>query len=96
MFKRVVWFGAGVATGAAGSVWATRKVRAQLDRARPSQIAAGAADAAGRMGEVVRAAVAEGRRVAADREVELRSRYDVTPRPRLRPVDGAHAAPPGR
>ena len=67
MFKRVVWFGIGSAVGAAGTVWAEQKVRSQLDRARPAQLAETARRA-------VRAAIDEGRTVASEREGELRSR----------------------
>lgn len=38
MFKRLFWFGSGVASGAAGSWWAQRKVRKQLERYTPKGI----------------------------------------------------------
>ena len=39
MFKRVIWFGIGSAAGAAGTIWAEQKIRSQIDRARPTQLA---------------------------------------------------------
>jgi hypothetical protein len=68
MFKRVVWFGVGAAAGTVGTVWAERKVRSQIDRARPINVA----DSARR---AVRVALQEGRTAAREREIELRERY---------------------
>jgi hypothetical protein len=87
VFKRVFYFGAGIAAGASGTVYVQRKVKAQLDRARPSQIVVTAADATKRVGGVVRDAVSEGRAAARSREDELRGRLDPKPEPtRLRSV----------
>ena len=68
MIKRVIWFGVGAAAGSVGTVWAERKVRSQLDRARPVNVAESARRA-------VRAALDEGRSAAREREIELRERY---------------------
>lgn len=68
MFKRVIWFGIGAAAGTVGTVWSERKVRAQLDRARPAAVRQSVQRA-------VRAAVEEGRAAASAREDELRARY---------------------
>ncbi len=87
MFKRVFYFGAGVAAGATGTVYAQRKVRAQLDKARPSHMVVAATDATRRVGTTVRDAVVEGRAAARAREVELRGRFEPEPPPtRLRSV----------
>ncbi len=67
MFKRVIWFGVGVTAGAVGTVWTERKVRQQLDRARPAAMVESVQQA-------VREAVAEGRTAAKAREAELRGR----------------------
>lgn len=78
MFKRVVWFGVGAAAGTVGTVWAERKVRSQIDRARAVNVA----DSARR---AVRVALQEGRTAAREREIELRERYlsrGVAERPR--------------
>jgi hypothetical protein len=79
MFKRVIWFGAGLAAGASGTVYAQRKVRAQLDKARPAHLVVVAGDATRRMGTAVRDAVSEGRAAARAREDELRTRLDPPP-----------------
>ena len=76
MFKRVIWFGSGMAAGAGGTVWAARKVRDQIDRAKPSHLAVVATDAARAAGTVVRDALSEGRVAARAREVELRDRFE--------------------
>jgi hypothetical protein len=68
MFKRVVWFGVGAAAGTVGTVWAEHKVRSQIDRARPINVAESARRA-------VRVALQEGRTAAREREIELRERY---------------------
>lgn len=38
MFKRVIWFGSGVASGVAGSSYVRRKVRQQVERLTPEGI----------------------------------------------------------
>lgn len=85
MMRRVVWFGGGMAAGAGGVVWAQRKVRAQIERARPSHLAVAASDAARAAGGVVRDAVLEGRSAAREREAQLRTRFE--------PSRGARQAP---
>lgn len=78
MFKRVIWFGSGMAAGAGGTVWAARKVRDQIERTKPSHLAVVATDAARAAGSVVRDALSEGRVAARAREVELRDRFEPT------------------
>lgn len=68
MFKRVIWFGIGAAAGTVGTVWTERKVREQIDRARPAAVAQAVSQA-------VRAAIDDGRLAARQREEELRTRY---------------------
>jgi hypothetical protein len=87
VFKRVFYFGAGVAAGASGTVYAQRKIKSQLDKARPSHLVVAATDATKRVGGAVREAVSEGRAAARAREDELRGRLDPEPPPtRLRSV----------
>lgn len=74
MFKRVIWFGVGAAAGASGSVWAQRKVKAQIERVQPSRLVESA-------GDVVRQAVRDGRDAMRDREFDLRQRYGLDPVP---------------
>ena len=78
MFKRTFWFSAGIAAGASGTVWAQRKVREQLDRTTPSHLANRALREGRRVTDTVRLAIEEGRTAAAQREVELRDRYDLS------------------
>lgn len=68
MFKRVIWFGIGAAAGTVGTVWTERKVREQLDRARPAAVVES-------LQRTVRAALDEGRAAARQREGDLRARY---------------------
>jgi len=44
MFKRVIWFGSGVASGVAGSSYVRRKVRQQVERFTPEGIKQQAVD----------------------------------------------------
>ena len=60
----------GAAAGTVGTVWAERKVKSQLDRARPVNLAESARRA-------VRVAIDEGRIAAREREIELRDRYRI-------------------
>lgn len=75
--RRLFWFGAGMAAGSAGSVWAQRKVKEQLDRARPSQLVSAAGDRAKGVIGTARDALAEGRAAMREREIDLRRRYGV-------------------
>ena len=77
MFKRTIWFGAGIAAGASGTVWAQRKVKEQLARAQPSHLANRAIADARRLGTTLKEALDEGRSVATERELDLRRRYDL-------------------
>ena len=58
MFKRLFWFSSGAATGAAGTMWARRRVQEQLRRFTP--------------GGVRDQAVARARRAAGDAQVLIR------------------------
>lgn len=83
MIRRPLWFGAGIAAGAAGTLWAERRVRRQLRRAVDaiSPSAAGqealrtAREATARMQMAVHAARSERRR----RESELWHRLGEVP-----------------
>jgi len=76
MFKRARWMSVGAAAGAAGTVWAQRTVRRQLDRTSPADIAASARGVARRSAKgVVRRvsnAIDEGRSAMRDRDSDLR------------------------
>lgn len=58
MFKRLFWFSSGAATGAAGTVWARRRVQEQMRRFTP--------------GGVREQAVARAKRAAGDAQVLVR------------------------
>ena len=68
MFKRLFWFSAGAAAGS----YATLRVKRRLDRYRPEYMIDRLTTTARRFGRELGAAVAEGKRVVAQREVDLR------------------------
>lgn len=74
MMKRATWFVAGAATGAAGAVAATRKVKRTVAQMAPSNVARKGVDAAKAQVHRVTDAVRDGRSAMADRELELRER----------------------
>lgn len=74
MMKRATWFVAGAATGAAGAVAATRKVKKTVAQMAPSNVARRGVDAAKTQLHRVGDAVRDGRSAMADREIELRER----------------------
>ncbi len=74
--KRLTWFVTGVAAGAAGTGYATRKVKQTAAQLAPSSVARGAADRAKRAGLQVVDAVKEGRAAMQAREDELKARRD--------------------
>lgn len=67
MFKRIVWFGSGVASGAAGSWYVKRKVREKVERFTPAGIRSQATERVQQLGATIRtkseAAVTDGREV---------------------------------
>ena len=72
MFKRVIWLGLGAAAGSAGTVWTQRKVKEQIDRARPSAILDRARSGVGELRDTLGAAIEEGRTAMRDSEREMR------------------------
>ena len=74
--RRLFWFGLGAATGASGTVWLERKVRARLEALQPDHLVVTAQDRARSVSRSVVDAVSEGRGVMRDRETQLRRRYD--------------------
>lgn len=54
MFKRVFWFGSGVASGVAGSSYVRRKVRQQVERLTPEGIKKQAVDRSAEKVEQIR------------------------------------------
>ena len=72
MFKRLFWLAVGTGLGYGLSFWVTRFVRTTVARYTPERVSADMGDALRRLGEDLRAAVAEGREAMRDRETELR------------------------
>ena len=79
MIKRVTWFVAGAATGAAGAVAAGRRVRRAADLLAPTNVARQAAHGVARRKDAVVAAVREGKAAMVAKEHELRARRDGHP-----------------
>jgi hypothetical protein len=76
MMKRVTWFAAGMAAGAAGANYATRRIKRTAARLAPVNVARNAAGAVRRGSRNVIAAVRDGREAMRDKEDELRARRD--------------------
>lgn len=74
--RRVTWFIGGVAAGAAGANYATRKVKQTASQLAPANVAKGAATKAKDRGRQVVDAVREGRAAMVAREDELKARRD--------------------
>jgi len=97
MIRRPLWFGAGLAAGVAGTVWAERRVRRQFRRAvdviSPSKAGQEAMRTAREASARLQTALDAGRNERRRREAELWRKLDETSRgPSARPVAGQ---PPG-
>lgn len=79
MIKRVTWFVAGAAAGAAGAVATGRKVRRTAEKLLPANVARSAAGEVSRRKDAVVAAVREGKAAMIAKEHELRARRDGHP-----------------
>lgn len=64
MFKRLIWFSSGAATGAAGSFWVKRRVQEQMRRFTPEGVRQQAVIRAKRAAGDAQSLVNEGRNVA--------------------------------
>ena len=69
MFKRLLWF----TIGCASSLWVMRTVRRTVERLAPQRLTQEAVAGARSAGNVIRAAVDEGRTAMQEREAELRA-----------------------
>ena len=76
MMKRVTWFAAGMAAGAASTTYATRKVKKTARALKPSNVARGAVGRAKAKGRDVAEAVRDGRHAMRTKEAELRAHRD--------------------
>jgi hypothetical protein len=81
--KRVTWFVAGAAAGAAGTNYAARKVKQTAQQLAPANVARGAASRAKEGGRQLVDAVRDGRLAMRLKEDELKARRDA----RLEPLD---------
>jgi hypothetical protein len=76
MMRRLTWFAAGAAAGAAGSHYAARKVKRAAQQLAPTNLARATARRIRIRGVVVADAVREGREAMRAKEAELRARRD--------------------
>jgi hypothetical protein len=72
MIKRLFYLAVGVGMGFGLSLWLTRLVRATIERYAPERVSADLSASMRRLGQDLRAAVADGREAMRDREAELR------------------------
>ena len=72
MFKRLFWLAIGTGLGFGASWWLTRLVRSTIERYTPERVSADLSASVRRLGEDLRAAVADGREAMREREAELR------------------------
>ncbi len=79
MIKRVTWFVAGAAAGAAGAVATGRRVRRAAERLLPVNVARSTMQGVERRRQAVVAAVREGKAAMVAKEHELRARRDGHP-----------------
>ena len=66
MFKRLIWFSSGAASGAAGSWWVRRRIRERLARYTPGGLREQAIGRAKKATQEAKVAVDEGRRLARE------------------------------
>jgi hypothetical protein len=74
--KRLTWFVTGVAAGATGASYATKKVKERAQQFKPANVAKGAAGKARQGGARVVEAIRDGRVAMKAKEDELRARRD--------------------
>jgi len=74
--KRVTWFAAGVAAGAAGSAYATRKVKKTAQALKPANVARGAVNKVKAKGHDIADAVRDGRETMRAKEAEMKAERD--------------------
>jgi hypothetical protein len=74
--KRITWFVSGLAAGAAGASYATKKIKHTASQLAPANVVKGAAGRAKQGGRTVVAAVKEGRSAMRTREDELKAKRD--------------------
>jgi hypothetical protein len=76
MFKRLFWLMVGVALGLGASFWLMRFVRTTLERYSPETVSGNFGEGLERLGDDLKAAIAEGREAMREREAELRAELE--------------------
>lgn len=66
MFKRLIWFGSGALSGAAGSWYVKKRIEERLRRLTPQGLRERAMHRAKQAQADAKTAIAEGRKIAAD------------------------------
>jgi hypothetical protein len=84
MIKRVSWFVAGAAAGAAGTSYASRKIKKKAAQLAPAVVVRNAASRVQHRGRDLVEAVREGRTAMRQKEFELKTERDAQARPRRR------------
>lgn len=72
MIKRLFYLAVGMGMGFGLSLWLTRLVRSTVERYTPERVSADLSASLRRLGDDIRAAVADGREAMREREAELR------------------------
>ncbi len=80
MMKRVTWFASGMVAGAAGSVYAGRKLKRKVETLKPVNVAKSTVEVVRERTNDLAEAIREGRHAMREKETELRLRRDVGPR----------------
>ncbi len=75
--RRLFWLAVGLGAGAASAIMAGRFTRRQVEKAKPQTIAREAKGSLLDLSKLVAESIEEGKRAQADRERELRDRYEI-------------------
>lgn len=75
--RRLFWLAVGLGAGAASAIMAGRFTRRQVEKAKPQTIAREAKGSLLDLSKLVAESIEEGKRAQADRERDLRDRYEI-------------------
>ncbi len=78
--KRAFWVALGLGAGATGAILAGRWTKKQAQRVAPQTLAREAKGGVMDLGKLFSESIQEGKRAMADRESDLRSRYELAER----------------
>jgi gas vesicle protein len=76
VFRRLFWLLVGIGLGFGASFWLMRFIRTTIERYSPEAVSANLTDGIKRLGDDLKAAVAEGREAMREREAELRAEIE--------------------